>query len=97
MLGCSSLTLRNHPPILSTPIRTDQGGELARSFALSDMVLWTHHYIVEPTGAGNPPQNGAVEIYNGKLAVHARTFLYGSGLPAKYWSAALLHSVYLHN
>ena len=26
-----------------------------------------------------------------------RTLLYGSGLPAKFWSTALLHSVYLHN
>jgi hypothetical protein len=29
--------------------------------------------------------------------VRARTLLFGSGLPAQYWSAALLHSVYLHN
>jgi len=78
-------------------IRTDQGGELARSFALSDMVLRSHKYVIEPTGADSPSQNGAVEIYNNKLAIRARTLLYGSGLPAKYWSSALLHSVYLHN
>ncbi len=53
--------------------------------------------MVEPTGADSPSQNGAVEIYNGKLAVHAHTLLYGSGLPDKYWSVALLHSAYLHN
>jgi hypothetical protein len=29
--------------------------------------------------------------------VKVRTLLYGSGLPAKFWSAALLHAVYLHN
>ena len=78
-------------------IRTDQGGELARSFALSDLVLRSHKYVLEPTGADSPSQNGSVEVYNNKLAVRARTLLYGSGLPAKYWSAALLHSVYLHN
>ena len=78
-------------------IRTDQGGELARSFQLSDMVLRTHNYVIEPTGVDSPSQNGAVEVYNNKLAIRARTLLYGSGLPAKYWSAALLHSVYLHN
>ena len=38
-----------------------------------------------------------VETYNDKFAVQARTLLFGSGLPAKYWSAALLHAVYLHN
>ena len=78
-------------------IRTDQGGELARSFALSDKVLRSHNYVLEPTGADSPSQNGAVEIYNNKLAIRARTLLYGSGLPAKYWSSALIHSVYLHN
>ncbi len=78
-------------------IRTDQGGELARSLALSDLVLRMHNYVLEPTGADSPSQNGSVEIYNNKLAIRARTLLYGSGLPAKYWSSALMHSVYLHN
>ena len=36
-------------------------------------------------------------MYNDKFAVQARTLLYGSGLPAKYWSATLLHLIYLHN
>ncbi len=53
--------------------------------------------MIEPTGADSPSQNGAAEIYNGKLAVRARTLLFGSGLPAKFWSSALLHAVYLHN
>jgi hypothetical protein len=52
---------------------------------------------MEPTGADSPSQNRAVEIYNNKLTVRAWTLLYGAGLPAKFWSAALLHSVYLHN
>jgi len=78
-------------------IRTDQGGELARSSILQDMLLRDYHYTLEPTGADSPSQNGAVEIYNDKFAVRTRTLLYGSGLPANFWSAALLHSVYLHN
>ncbi len=61
------------------------------------MLLRDFHYTLEPTGADSPSQNGAVEIYNDKFAVQTRTLLYGSGLPAKFWSAALLHSVYLHN
>ena len=48
-------------------------------------------------GADSPLQNGAMEIYNAKLTVHTRTLLFGSGLPAKYWSSALVHAVYLHN
>jgi len=78
-------------------IRTDQDGELARSLEFQDLVLWTFHYTLEPTGADSPSQNGAVENYNDKFAVRTRTLLFGSSLPADYWSTALLHTVYLHN
>ena len=78
-------------------IRTDQGGELARSSAFQDMLLRDFHYTLEPTGADSPSQNGAVEIYNDKFTVQTRTLLYGSGLLAEFWSVALLHSVYLQN
>jgi hypothetical protein len=64
-------------------VRSDQGGELARSFTFSDLLLRKHKYVIEPTGADSPSQNGAVEIYNAKLAVCTRTLLFGSGLPAK--------------
>lgn len=55
------------------------------------------HYSIEPTSADSPSQNGAVKIYNNKLGVRVRTLLYGSELPAAYWSLALQHSVYLQN
>ncbi len=38
-----------------------------------------------------------MEIYNDKLGIRTRALLYGAGLPEKYWSAALVHLVYLHN
>ncbi len=78
-------------------VRTDQGGELARLSKFCDMILPNYQYVIEPTGADSPSQNGAAEIYNGKLAVRACTLLFGSCLPAKFWSSALLHAVYLHN
>jgi hypothetical protein len=78
-------------------IHTDQEWEQACSSKFSDMVLCLHKYVMEPTSADSPSQNGVVEIYNDKLAVHARTLLYGSSLPAKYWSLALIHLLYLHN
>jgi hypothetical protein len=78
-------------------IRTDQGGELARSKAFCDTMLQDYGHVVEPTGADSPSQNDGAEIYNNTLAVKVCTLLYGSGLPAKFWSAALLHAVYLHN
>jgi hypothetical protein len=61
-------------------VRTDQGGELARSFALSDLLLCKHKYVLEPTGADSPSQNGAVKIYNNKLAIRTQTLLYSAGL-----------------
>ncbi len=70
---------------------------MAKSTALADMVLCKHQYVFEPTGKDSPSQNGTVEVYNDKLAVCTRTLLYGTNLPAKYWSAALLHAVYLNN
>jgi hypothetical protein len=42
-------------------ICSDQGGELAKSPALSDMVLREQNYVFEPTGANSPSQNGGVE------------------------------------
>ena len=64
-------------------LRTDQGGELVRSSKFCDTILHNYQYVIEPTGADSPSQNGAAEIYNGKLTVRARTLLFGSGLPAK--------------
>ncbi len=78
-------------------IRTDQGGKLARSNKFRAVMMNEFNYTMEPTGSDSPSQNGGAEIYNGTLAVKVRTLLYGSGLPAKFWSAALLHSVSLHN
>ena len=78
-------------------IHSNQGGELAKLSVLADMVLWEHNYIFKPTGADSPLQNSAVETYNDKLAVQTRTLLYVANLLAKYWSAALVHALYLNN
>jgi hypothetical protein len=78
-------------------IRMDQGGELARSNGFITAMLKDCGYVVERTGADSPSQNGSAEIFNNTLAVKVQTLLYGSGLPAKFWSAALLHSVFLQN
>lgn len=81
---------------LGGSIRCDQGGKLARSHNfVNQMTL--RNYSVEPTGADNPSQNESVEKWNDILAVTVRVLLYGSGLPATFWSAALHHAVWLHN
>ena len=77
-------------------MRTDQGGELARSTAFREAML-KKKYIVEPTGADSPSQNGRAEIWNHALDDTVRVLLYSSSMPAQYWSAAILHAVYLYN
>ena len=66
-------------------IRCDQGGELARSEAFRSMCL-SCGFVVEPTGADSPSQNGGVERLNGTLAATVRALLYGACLPPQYWS-----------
>jgi hypothetical protein len=78
-------------------IRCDQGGELARSSEWRSTMLEEFQYKVEPTGADSPSQNGQVEKYNDTVATIVRTLLYGANLPAKYWSVAATHAVYLMN
>ncbi len=77
-------------------IRTDQGRKLARSDSFCETMLNEFGYVVEPTGADSPSQNGGAESYNNILAVKVCTLLYGASLSARFWSAALLHAVYLH-
>jgi hypothetical protein len=78
-------------------IRCDQGGELAKSTEWRTATLKEFQYKVEPTGADSPSQNGQVERYNQTVATIVCTLLYGSNLPANYWSAAAIHAVYLIN
>jgi hypothetical protein len=65
-------------------IRTDQGGKLAWSNEFWTGMLNEFGYVVKPTGADSPSQNGGAEIYNNTLAVKVPTLLYGLGLPAKF-------------
>jgi hypothetical protein len=74
-------------------VRTDQGAELACSSSFHDTMLCTFNYIVEPTGANSPLQNGTIEFYKGHLVVKVWTLLYMSGVPPKFWSAVLFHTV----
>ena len=52
---------------------------------------------VEPTGADSPNRNKQAERYNETFGVTIRVLHYGSGLPAIFWSLALIHTVYLQN
>jgi hypothetical protein len=50
-------------------IRTDQGGKLAWSADFRMAMLQEFDYVIKPTGADSPCQNGGAEIYNNTLAV----------------------------
>jgi hypothetical protein len=58
-------------------------------------MLKEFNYKVEPTGAGSPSQNGAVERFNQTLGTMTRALMYGASLPAEYWSYVLVHLVSL--
>lgn len=75
-------------------VQLDQGRELWISQDAQD-IIDTHKYIMEPTGYDLPNQNGKVERLNGTLGVMVRALLYSSSLKPEFWSAALLHAIYL--
>ena len=77
-------------------IRTDQGGELARSQSFRD-TLTAAGYSIEITGSDNSSQNSIAERPHRTLADMVRAGLENAGLHVKYWSDALLHAVYLKN
>ena len=77
-------------------VRTDQGGELARS-ALFRAAIQEASYSIEITGSDNFSQNGVAERPHRTLANMVRTGLENSNLPLKYWSDALLHASFIKN
>ena len=77
-------------------IRTDQGGELARSSAFKEVVHMAG-YTLEITGSDNSSQNAIAERPHRTLADMVRAGLENSGLHYKFWSDALLHAVYIKN
>lgn len=48
------------------------------------MALNKYCYVVEPTGADNPSQNGQAERYNKMIATTTGALLYGTDLTAQY-------------
>ena len=77
-------------------VRTDLGGELARSAKFREMIQKSG-YILEPTALGASFQNAIVERPHRTLADMMRSMLVGAGLPSDYWSYAIRHAVYIKN
>jgi hypothetical protein len=77
-------------------LRMEQGGDLWRSNELWD-VAFAAGYNFEPTGSNAASENGKVERANGTFGAMVRYLLYSAGLYPRFWSAALVHAVYLKN
>jgi len=77
-------------------IRTDKGGKLWNCQAFRQCVLQAG-YLLEPTAAGAPSQNGLAERPNLTLSVMVRCLLHSTAFGPEFWSFALLHAVYLKN
>jgi hypothetical protein len=74
----------------------DQGEELWCSNELRD-VAFAARYDFEPTGFDAASENGKVKWANGTFGAMVRCLLYSAGLHTHFWSAALVHAVYLKN
>jgi hypothetical protein len=77
-------------------IHTDEGGELWGSEEFKS-VIDAAGYILEPTAADTPFQNGMAERPNRSLGNMVRCLLHSANLGPEYWSFALQHAVYLKN
>jgi hypothetical protein len=77
-------------------LHIDQGGELWRSNELRD-VAFAAGYDFDPTRSDAVSENGKVEWANGTFGAMVRCLLYSAGLHPRFWSAALVHAVYLKN
>jgi hypothetical protein len=77
-------------------VRTDQGGELAKSAAFRDIVA-KHGYVVESTAPDASSQNGRGERPHRTLGNMVRCMLYGASLGAEFWADALVYAGYLYN
>ena len=77
-------------------VRTDQGGELWASSLFQKTILEAE-CVLEPTGSGDPAQNGKAESPNKIFGRMLRGMLYNAGLGPEFWSYALIHAVYVKN
>ena len=77
-------------------VRTDQGGELAKS-GLFQKMIDDEHFTLEMTGSDASAQNETAEIPNKTLGNMMRCILHNANLGPEYWSYALIHAVYIKN
>ena len=90
------LTEHGNKTVTQCIICMDQGGELAKS-QLFQQTVADAGFLLEPTAANAPFQNGLAGQPNQSLGQTMRCLLHVAELGPEYWSFALLHAVYLKN
>ena len=77
-------------------VRTDLGGELAKSSIFRDTIRKAG-FVLEVTAPNSSFQNCIVERNHRSLGNMMRCMLLSAGLDSSFWSNALLYSVYIKN
>jgi len=75
-------------------LHMDQGKILWPSQSISKITMQAVYHL-EPTGSDATSENGKVEHLDGIFAWMLQSLLHGAGLPAQFFSATLVHNVYL--
>ena len=87
--------LSNHNTISGLRrVRTDQGGELAKSIEFRKCIHKAG-YTLDTTGAGASFQNTIMERPHRQLGNMMHTMLSGSNLDSTYWSHAIRYAMYI--
>ena len=86
----------NKDPTADRIVRTDLGGELAKSLSFKKAIS-SKNFRLQTTAPESSFQNGIVEQAHRTLADMMRTMLVSAGLDANFWSDALLHATYVKN
>ena len=81
---------------INRTVRTDQGGELARSTLFQTMIS-KENFTLEITGVAASVQNGVAESPNNSLAQMMRCILHTAELGPEYLFYALVHAAYTKN
>jgi Reverse transcriptase (RNA-dependent DNA polymerase)/GAG-pre-integrase domain len=84
------------PPCPEKYVRLDQGGDLAKCTAITDLFR-NAGYRIDITGAGNSAQNGPVERPHQTIGDGLRALLIGADLAPKFWPYAFQHFLCVYN
>ena len=84
----------NRQGFIVNAVRFDEGGELARSYEVNQLLI-SLNVIMETTGGYSSHLNGKDERQHRTHAEAVRSMLYLAGLPESFWCLALAYHTFL--